>query len=411
MFPQLTTRVATVHACAIAVLVATGCSGVDSSSSSSPPAGGATAVSGAGMAGNPSVAGTTSVAGSTSVAGTTSVGGAPPTGGIGPVIGGAATSGTGGGGSGSGGSSGAGGSGGSSGGAGSGGSSGAGGSGSGGTLPGTAPDPNQKKAAYVYGSVSENGTIPAPAGQEYDQMRLSDTSDLGCSQYKMEIENLGYSITEVYDRTTTFDLDFLNQYNVVIFGNHQKVMSGPEQAAIATWIANGGGLLAYSDSALGGKYDVVGISNTVGQKAVNSIVGQFGMQVLTDQGNGACAMKAPDDDTSPVTHADGRALVIEGEGEPVVCVDPNAGVKILIPFSSAAKVGQSGSVTTNNVGGGMTIGNPLYAALALKEQGKGRVMVQFDRQMIWNNGPGSSIQQRDNREIEKRIFLYLAHAL
>jgi hypothetical protein len=162
---------------------------------------------------------------------------------------------------------------------------------------------------------------------------------------------------------------------------------------------------------LGGKYDVVGISNTVGQKAVNSIIGQFGMQVLTDQGNGTCAMKAPDADTNPVTHVDGKSLVIEGEGEPPVCVDPDAGVTILIPFSDAAKVGESGSVSTNNVGGGMTIANPLYAALAVKEHGNGRVVAQFDRQMMWNNGPGSSITQKDNREIEKRVFLFLAHAL
>lgn len=289
--------------------------------------------------------------------------------------------------------------------------SGAGGGGGDGGDSGTVPDPSQVKAAYVYGSVSANGTIPAPVGQEFDQMRLTDTGDTGCSQYRMEIEKLGYSITEVYDRTTTFDSAFLGQYNVIIFGNHQKVMSVAEQAAIATWVTDGGGLLAYSDSALGGKYDVVGISNTVGQKAVNSIIGQFGMQVLTDQGNGACAMKAPDDDDSPVTHVDGKALVIEGEGEPPVCVDPSAGVKILIPFSNEAKVGQSGTVSTNNVGGGMTIANPLYAALAVKELGKGRVVAQFDRQMMWNNGVGSNIAQKDNREIEKRIFLFLAHAL
>jgi hypothetical protein len=318
------------------------------------------------------------MAGSSSVAGGSGEGGAVPTGGTG-----VATAGT----------------------------SASGGGGSGGAAPGTLPDPSQKKAAYVYGSVSEDGTIPAPVGQEYDQMRLTDTSSLGCSEYKMEIEKLGYSITEVYDRQTTFDLAFLNQYNVIIFGNHQKVMNSAEQEAIATWVANGGGLLAYNDSALGGKYDVAGISNTVGQKAVNSIIGQFGMQVLTDQGNGVCAMKAPDDDTNPVTHLDGKSLVIEGEGETPVCVDPAAGVKILIPFSEAAKVGDTGEVTTNNAGGGMTIANPLYAALALKEQGKGRVMAQFDRQMMWNDGPGSSIQQRDNRELEKRIFLYLAHEL
>jgi len=276
---------------------------------------------------------------------------------------------------------------------------------------GTGPDASKKKAAYIYGSVSANGMIPAPAGQEFEPMRLTDTGDMGCSQYKLDIEKLGYSITEAYDRTTTFDLDFLNQYSVIIFGDHQKVMNAAEQDAIATWVASGGGLLAYSDSALGGQFDVVGGSNTVGQKAVNSIIGQFGMQVLTDQINGPCAMKALDGDTNPVTHVDGKSLVLEGEGESPVCVDPNAGVKILVPFSEAAKVGQSGNVSTNNAGGGMTIGNPLYAALAVKEHGKGRVVAQFDRQMMWNNGGGSNINQKDNQEIEKRIFLYLAHAL
>ena len=186
------------------------------------------------------------------------------------------------------------------------------------------------------------------------------------SQYRMEIEQLGYSITEVYDRTTTFDLSFLNQYNVIVFGNHQKVMTAEEQAAIAEWVGNGGGLLAYSDSAFGGKYDVAGINNTVGQKAVNSIISQFGMQVLTDQGNGTCAMKGSDSDTHPIIDTGGTSLVIEGEGESPVCVERTAGVSILIPFTNEAKVGSSGTVSTNNVGGGMTISDPLYAALALK---------------------------------------------
>src|SRR6185295_999621 len=207
--------------------------------------------------------------------------------------------------------------------------SGAGGRGAEGGSGGTLPDPLKKKAAYIFGSVSANGTIPAPAGQEYDQMRLLDTGSTGCSQYRMEIEKLGYSITEVYDRTTTFDLNFLNQYNVVIFGNHQKVMTSDEQAAIEVWVTNGGGLLAYSDSALGGKYDVAGISNPVGQKAVNSIIGQFGMQVLTDQGNGICAMMGSDSDPHPIIHAGNASLVLEGEGVSPVCVDRAAGIKIL----------------------------------------------------------------------------------
>jgi hypothetical protein len=365
----------------------TGATGGATNSGGSSGTGGAASTGGMGATGG-STAGTSGSGGTTSTGGNDASGGRANGGTSGGGAGGRASGGTSGSGAG-----------------------GNGGGGGGGGGAGTLPDPSKKKAAYIYGSVSADGTIPAPAGQEYEQMRLTDTSSTGCSQYRMEIEQLGYSITEVYDRTTTFDLTFLNQYNVIIFSNHQKVMTADEQAAIATWVTNGGGLLAYSDSAFGGKYDVAGISNTVGQKATNSIIGQFGMQVLTDQGNGTCAMKGADSDTHPIISNGGTSLVIEGEGESPVCVDRNAGVKILIPFSAEAKVGTSGTISTNNVGGGMTITNPLYAALALKEQGKGRVIAQFDRQMMWNSGPGSSIAQKNNREIEKRIFLYLAHAL
>src|SRR6185436_2938385 len=107
----------------------------------------------------------------------------------------------------------------------------------------------------------------------------------------------------------------------------------------------------YNDSALGGAWDSpapAGIHNTTGQKAVNSIISQFGIQVLTDQGNGVCAMKGSDTDTNPVIYTGGRSLVMEGEGEAIVCVDRTAGVQILIPFSNEAKVGSSGTVSTNN---------------------------------------------------------------
>jgi hypothetical protein len=381
-----------------ALALASGCDGT--SVSPSPATGGETAATG----GTSGTTGGTSGAtgGDTSTGGTSGAGGAASTAGMAATGGATATGGTAGGGIGGGGIGG----GIDGGGAGEGGMQGDSGMGS-----ETLPDPNKKEAAYIYGSVSANGTIPAPAGEEYEQMRLTDTSSTGCSQYRMEIEQLGYSITEVYDRTATFDLSFLNQYNVIVFGNHQKVMTADEQAAIAEWVSNGGGLLAYSDSAFGGKYDVAGINNTVGQNAVNSIISQFGMQVLTDQGNGTCAMKGSDSDTHPIIYTGDTSLVIEGEGESPVCVDRTADVRILIPFTNEAKVGSSGTISTNNVGGGMTISDPLYAALALKEHGKGRVVVQFDRQMMWNDGPGSSINQKDNRELQKRIFLYLAHAL
>ncbi|MEM7391242.1 MAG: DUF4350 domain-containing protein [Verrucomicrobiota bacterium] len=260
-----------------------------------------------------------------------------------------------------------------------------------------------KQVAYIYGDVAGDGTIPSGAAAAYDPMLLTDTGATGCSEFRALIEGQGYVITQHYDQVTTLDAAFLEPFDVVVFGLHQKIWSGAEQTALDTWIRAGGGILMYNDSAAGGHFGTVGIGNTTGQQAVNSILSAYGMEVTVDQGGGTRAYTSDPDTCHPVIW---DQPVFEGEGVSPVAVDESSGARVLIPLEEAYKV--SGGTMTVDPDPAITIMNPRWAVLAHQTVGEGNVMAIFDRQPLWNNGPGSDIDEEDNREVLRRIVRYLA---
>ncbi|MGJ8652515.1 MAG: DUF5060 domain-containing protein [Opitutaceae bacterium] len=262
----------------------------------------------------------------------------------------------------------------------------------------------QKSIAYIHGDVSADGNIPSGAEDPYDQMLLDDTGDTGLSQFKAMVEAEGYSIEQHYDQTTNLDVSFLDDYDIVIFGLHQKVWSSGEKLALDTWLQAGGGMLIYSDSAAGGRYNLVGAQNTVGQTVVNNLISQYGMEVTVDQANGIKAYKASIGAPHSIV-AD--QVVLEGEGVSPVAVDPTRDVERLIPYEDDPAYKVSGDPTISHQQN-LTFSNPEFAALALTRPGQGRLIAMFDRQPMWNNGPGSDINERDNETILRRIVRYLA---
>jgi len=261
-----------------------------------------------------------------------------------------------------------------------------------------------RRVAYIYGDVADDGSVPSGAADPYHQMLLTDTGNLGASMFQALVEAEGYQIDQFYDQTTTLDAAFLDQFDVLVFGLHQKIWSSAEVDALDVWIRAGGGLLIYSDSAAGGAFNIVGANNPVGQTVVNNLIGQYGMEVTVDQANGVKAYRAGSTATHPIV--DGRP-VLEGEGVSPVAVDPASAVERLIPYENDPEYKVSGDPTVNKQQN-LTIQNPQFAALALARPGEGKVIAMFDRQPIWNNGPGSDIEEQDNTEILRRIILYLA---
>ena len=266
----------------------------------------------------------------------------------------------------------------------------------------------EKRVAYIYGNVAEDGTLasdvvpPDTPDTPYDQMLLTDAGDTGMSMFKELVELQLYTISQHYDQETVLNQAFLSQFDVVVFGLHQKVWSPAERLALDVWIKNGGGILMYSDSASGGFHARVGIHNQVGQTAVNSILNQYGMEVSVDQGGGVRAYRPDAGSSNPMMW---DQLIFEGEGVSPIAVDPNSSAEVLIPLDPANRVsGGNLSLDTR----GITIANPEWAVIALNRVGNGHVMAVFDRQPFWNDGPGSDIERRDNEEFLRRIVRFLA---
>jgi len=253
--------------------------------------------------------------------------------------------------------------------------------------------------AYIHGRVANNGTVLAEGvGSPYDQMLITDSGRLGLSMFRQLVESQGHSISQFRDRSIVLNAAFLNRYDVVIFGLHQEIWSSAEKVALDSWLSSGGGMFIYSDSASGGFHREVGAQNPVGQTVTNNLIAQYGMQVTVDQADGTTDQRA--NSNTSISAIDN--LILEGEGVSPVAVaqnDPN--VEILVPYTR----NRNPLIRhTQNI----TIPNPVYASLVLRPVGQGHIVVMFDRQPMWNNGPGSDIEEQDNTVILREVMNFLA---
>jgi len=247
--------------------------------------------------------------------------------------------------------------------------------------------------AYIHGRVANDGTVLAEGvGSPYDQMLITDSGRTGLSMFRELVISQGHTIEQFRDNLTTLNTAFLNRYDVIIFGLHQKIWSSTEKNALDSWLRGGGGMFIYSDSASGGFFREVGAQNPVGQTVTNNLIARYGMQVTVDQADGTTAQTANSSTSISLIND----LRLEGEGVSPVAVaqnDPN--VEILIPYTRNIRHTQNISIT-----------NPQYASLALRPVGQGYVVAMFDRQPMWNNGPGSDIEEQDN--ILREVVNFLA---
>lgn len=260
-----------------------------------------------------------------------------------------------------------------------------------------------KNIAYIHGDVAQDGEVPSGDAPPYDQMLLTDSGNTGLSIFMSMVEDAGYTIEQFYDQDTTLDADFVESFDLIIFGLHQKIWSPAEKSVLDTWLRAGGGMLIYSDSASGGKFNVVGAQNPVGQTVTNNLIEAYGMEVTVDQANGIKAYRAGPG-ASHVLVAD--RLVLEGEGVSPIAVDPNGDAVRLIPYETNPDYTVSGDALIPHQQN-LSIANPEFAALALARVENGRLIALFDRQPMWNDGPGSDIEKRDNTEMLRRIIRYL----
>ncbi|MGJ8745768.1 hypothetical protein [Polaribacter sp.] len=258
-----------------------------------------------------------------------------------------------------------------------------------------------QNVVYVYGDVSEKGMVPSGKDSPFHQMRLVDKGRYGMSLFKEAIEETGLNITEVYDAETTFNATFLKDVDVLILGSNQKKFSKTEIDSIHTWVKQGGGLIAWSDSAFGGHYKHVGIDNTLGRDSDNQVTKAFGMHFLTDNGGGNYLITSYTKDHFINNNNKNGGIRFRGEGVSFVRISPPAKV-----LAKAQDHGLGGKLQVNKIDG---VFNPdTDVTLAVSTINKGRVVGLFDRNMMWNAGDGSQITHSNNKEFAQRIVLWAA---
>lgn len=254
---------------------------------------------------------------------------------------------------------------------------------------------------YLYGDVSDHGDVPSGDKEPFHPMRLNDTGRLGLSGFKEAVQEAGFRLDEKYDAAITLNDDLLSKYRVLILGSNQRMFNADEVKAVHQWIEQGGGLVAWSDSAFGGSYRYAGIGNKLGRDSNNLITERFGMYFLTDNGAGNYLISQYTEDHYLNNFNKDSGVRYRGEGVSCVRVSPPA--KMLAPLQEG---GLGGGMRVNKVDGAYQPDND--AALAIATHGKGRIVGTFDRNCFWNAGDGSRLSHVDNREFAQRLMVWAA---
>lgn len=258
-----------------------------------------------------------------------------------------------------------------------------------------------QKVLYLYGDVAADGTVPSGEAEPFHQMRLSDTGPHGLSKFRRTLEQAGFRPVERYDADTTLSRSLLDEYAVVILGSNQHRFDEAEREAVGEWVTDGGGLLAWSDSAFGGDFRQVGVCNPAGSQSNNDLTEQFGLSFLRDNGGGNYRVRRYTEDH--FLNADDRTggVVFRGEGVSAIRVSPPA--TMLARLQSG---GLGGEIAVCPQDAPYRPGRD--AALAVATVGEGRVAGTFDRNTFWNGGAGTDITEADNREYAQRLVRWCA---
>lgn len=254
---------------------------------------------------------------------------------------------------------------------------------------------------YLYGDVAADGSVPSGEAEPFHQMRLTATGPRGLSEFRAVIEEAGIEPVERYDAETTLSRTRLDGYDALVLGSNQHRFDQDEADAVGEWVADGGGVLAWSDSAFGGDYETVGVCNPAGRRSDTDLTGQFGMTFLRDNGAGNYRVRRYARDHYLNAGNREGGIVFRGEGVSPVRVRPPA--EVLAPLQAGGLDGRLEVCEAD-----APFRPERDAALAVATVGEGRVAGTFDRNTFWNGGAGTDITQADNRAYARRLVRWVA---
>lgn len=197
----------------------------------------------------------------------------------------------------------------------------------------------------------------------------------------------------VLTKNNKIDAAQLARYRVVVLGSNARLFSLPEVEALSSFWTNGGSILVYSDSQYGpNSWD-----------SDNSFINQFGVEILSD--NFQPAVSITDFAAHPVT-AGVKAIRGEGISQFLINAASLNQFQFLAKCSPLTRSGCSlPPADQSKVKKGDVV-----ACVFVRENAKGgRLAGVCDRNLFQNGaGPGSDIDQVDDRVFARNLFRWLS---
>jgi hypothetical protein len=235
-------------------------------------------------------------------------------------------------------------------------------------------------SGYPHSRVNDDGTHP----ESFTRLR----SEVLEGELKLAVDE--WVLTE----SDGFDEALLDQYALVVLGSNARALTHNEVAALTAYFAHGGSVLVYADSQYG----------PTAWDSDNYFLKQFGVQVLTD--NFQPTVDITDVETSHPIFAGVKD--IRGEGISQFLVSANA-LSTSQVIARCAPLTRSGCSLPEAEQARVKQDDMVACVFTRENSSGGRLAGVCDRNLFQNGpGPGSDLDQADNRLFATNLFRWLS---
>lgn len=238
------------------------------------------------------------------------------------------------------------------------------------------------ESGYPHSRVKDDGSKP----ESFTRLR----SEVLEGDLKLAVEEL------VLTQDTRLDQVPLGQYAAVVLGsNARPLLAGEEAGALQAYVARGGSVLVYADFQYGPN----------NWASDNSLLSLLGIEVLSD--NFQPTVDITDIDSAHPIMAGVKAIRGEGISQfRVSAAAAKSGVRVLAKCSPLTR---SGCILPPSDQARVQPGDVVACVVVLEANTGGRFAGVCDRNLFQNGpGPGSDLDQVDDRLFARNLFRWLA---
>jgi len=237
------------------------------------------------------------------------------------------------------------------------------------------------ESGYPHSRVSDGGAHP----ESFSHLR----SEVLERDLKLGVDE------KILTRDNALTLQELMDYSVVVLGSNARSFTSDELIALANYFLGGGSLLVYADFQYG----------PTNWDSDNSLLRSFGIEVLSDNFQ-PTALITDVVDTHPV-FAHVRALQVEGISQFLVSANVMSETTVLAKCTPADR---AGCILPPPDAAKIKSGDQVACVFTREHANGGRIAGVCDRNLFQNGpGPGSDLDQADNRLFARNLFAWLTH--